>query len=99
SEKWEVRGVKPGFETSTLPSHLSLLTSHFSPPRDVVARALSHPLDLPHKFRERGVVGFGVELRGVDHQQRSRGVVEEVVLIRLVQFADVVLVYWRDLGL
>ena len=34
-------------------------------------------------------LGLGIELRGFDHQQRRRGVVEEEVLVRLVQLAQV----------
>ena len=41
---------------------------------------------------ERGIVGFGIELRRLDDEQRRDGVVEEEVLVGLVQLAQVVLV-------
>src|SRR5262245_15269469 len=52
--------------------------------RHVVAGAGTHRANLLDQVVERFVARVGVELRGLDHQQRRGVVVEEEMMVRLV---------------
>src|SRR6266545_851970 len=65
-------------------------TANRSGARHVVARALAHRPELPFEIRERLLAPRQIELRGLDDEERRGVVVEEEVVVRLVQLADVV---------
>src|SRR5689334_20045647 len=76
----------------------SLLTAAACP-RYVIPRAAAHAVQLLHQVVERVVAPRQVELRRLHYEQRSRRVVEEEMVVRLVQLADVVVVEQRSLGI
>src|SRR5262249_14428408 len=57
--------------------------------RHVVLCSRAHGPNLFHQIVERFIARLGIELGGLDHEQRRRVVVEEEMMVRLVQLAQV----------